>query len=270
MPPRRYIGLIGTSRLLPPASPARELDGLLPQDTVFVAYPSRVGVFPSTPVERLMQDVGHCDAALTAEAEGCSAAVIDSLGDYGIDAMRAALTIPVAGAGEAGMAAASRNGRRFALVTVWPASMNFIPEHLLRRHEIQAQCIAIYNVGTEEVLDRLSGPGGYLADVREGRAAVMARITDAIAAAAAAGAEAVLLGCTCMSPIAAALAASSPIPVINPLEEAVRAALAAKPPARPYLREGRTTLVRAMVDAVADQPVEDCEVCIFEEETSSL
>ena len=257
------IGLIGTPfDPFDRGPPARELAPLLPDGATLSAWPSHVGVFPYTPLERAMQVIGHAEAAMTAEREGCDAVVIDSVGDYGLGVMRAALGVPAIGSGEAGMAAAAGHGR-FKVVTVWPRSMNFIVTDLLRDYGHESGCLGIDNVGAEDDLDRLAGPDGYLADVKSGKAALLDAVHAAVARAAAEGADAVLLGCTCMSPIAARVAEAATIPVINPLGEGVKAALAAAPVARrPELREGRIELLRTMVASVADAPIEDCPVCV--------
>lgn len=66
--------------------------------------------FPYTPIEQAMQALGHADAALSAAEQGCEALVIDSVGDYGLSAMRAMLPIPAIGSGEAGLAEAAEGG----------------------------------------------------------------------------------------------------------------------------------------------------------------
>lgn len=257
------IGLIGTP--FDPfnrRAPAGELASLLPDGATLTAWPSRVGAFPYTPLERAMQVIGHAEAALAAAETGCDAVVIDSVGDYGLGAMRAALAIPAIGSGQAGMTAAAAHGR-FKVVTVWPQSMNFVVTDLLRDYGHEAACLGIDNVGQEGDLDRLAGPDGYLADVKRGKAALLDAVHAAVARAANDGADAVLLGCTCMSPIADRIAEIAAIPVINPLAEGVKAALAAPPIAQaPPLREGRIDLLRNMVASVADAPIEDCPVCV--------
>lgn len=257
----RRIGLIGAVRTS--SEPAPELIPLLPADVRLVAYPSRVGAFPYTPLEQALQQIGHLEAAFTAAADGCDAVVIDSVGDYGLAAMRAALDVPAIGAGDAGMAAASVEGRRFAIVTVWPASMNFIYEGLLAAYGYAGACTGIFNVGGEKDLDDVSGSDGYLARVHRGEATVLAGIDRAIGQARDGDAHAVLLGCTCMSPAAERIARASPLPVINPLAAGVMAALEA--PAVPIgtpRRPARRALVAAMVAAAAAEPTEPCPVCI--------
>ncbi|HEX7874471.1 MAG TPA: aspartate/glutamate racemase family protein [Sphingobium sp.] len=258
------LGLLGTVRGLDPRV-RPELHPGLPVGTELSAWASRVGVFPSTPVERAMQAIGHLEAGLSAAAAGVDAVAIDSLGDYGLDALRAALAIPVVGSGEAGMAAAAAHGR-FAIVTVWPRSMNFVPEDLLDAYGHRDRCTGIRNVGEEGVLDAIAGPDGYLDRVNRADTGILGRVVAEIEAAVAEGAEAILLGCTCMSPMAAKVAAAVRVPVINPLAEAAQkaVALASACGAKGIITE-RAELVRRMVDAIAGEVDENCPVCVVAE-----
>lgn len=260
-----HIALLGT-----PAGHTRpELQSALTPGAQLTAWPSRVGVFPSTPVERDMQAIGHLEAGLSAAAAGADAVVIDSVGDYGLAALQSALAIPAVGSGEAGLAAAATLGR-FAIITVWPASMNFVPEALLRAYGHEGRCLGIHNVGAEDVIGRVAGPDGYLAGINRAEPSILGAVVTAIQAAAAAGAEAILLGCTCMSPMAAKVAAAVRLPVINPLAEAVsRAATlaaAATPPTARVVTE-RAALLTRMVDAIAGEADESCPVCIVDAST---
>ena len=257
------IGMIGTpANPLQRGGPAPELAALFP-DARFHAFPSRVPAFPYTPLEQAMQALGHAEAALSAAESGCDAVVIDSVGDFGLAAMRAMLPIPAIGSGEAGLAEAVEGGRSFGIVSVWPESMNFILYERLQACGVLHLCAGMANIGSEEDAAAIAGLDGYLAQVREARGAILSRVQAGIATLAAKGAEAVMLGCTCMSPMAERIAKASPVPVINPLAASARAALAAPPVARPpQLREGRPALLRAMVDAVAGEVAEACPVCI--------
>lgn len=258
------LGLLGTVRGLNPAV-RPELLPDLPAGTTLSAWPSRVGVFPSTPVERTMQAIGHLEAGLSAAEAGADAVVIDSVGDYGLDALRSALAIPVAGSGEAGMAAAAAHGR-FAIVTVWPRSMNFVPMDLLHAYGHKDRCIGIRNVGEEAVLDAIAGPDGYLDRVNRADGSILDKVLAEIEAAVADGADAILLGCTCMSPMAAKVAEAVRIPVINPLAEgAKQAALLAAQSGSKGIITGRADLVRRMVDAIAGEEDENCPVCVVAE-----
>jgi allantoin racemase len=257
------IGLIGTAaNPLAPTGPALELAALFPQ-VELIAVPSRVPAFPYTPLEQAMQALGHAEAALAAAEQGCTAVVIDSVGDYGLAAMRAMLAVPAIGSGAAGLAEAAMGGRRFGIVTVWPESMNFILAERLLASGCAGLCVGIVNVGEDSDTEALSGPEGYLAQVREGRAAVVGKVLAGVAELAVRGAEAVMLGCTCMSGMADGIADAVDTPIINPLAAGVRAASMTQPlSVTPHLREGRTDLLRAMVGAVAGEPAEDCPVCI--------
>ncbi|MDR7101167.1 aspartate/glutamate racemase family protein [Croceicoccus sp. BE223] len=242
----RRIGLVGTAfNPLDRNRPAAELAAMLPAGVELVGYPSHVPAFPHSALEQVLQQIGHLHAAMRAADDGCAALVIDSLGDYGLAAMRAGVGVPTFGSGEAGVAEAMAGGRRFAVV----------------------------NVGAEADTDNLGGPDGYLAQVRGGAPALLDRIVAACEDAARGGAEAILLGCTCMSPLAATLAERVFLPVVNPLAAGLRAALAAPDvpvPERAHPLRDRRALVDAMVAAVADQPAEDCPVCVvashFEQE----
>lgn len=257
------IGLIGaTLNPLHRSGPAPELAALFP-DVALFALPSRVPVFPYGPLEQAMQALGHAEAAMSAATQDCTAVVIDSVGDYGLAAMRAMLPIPAIGSGEAGLAEAAQAGRRFGIVTVWPESMNFILAERLAASGCADTCVGIVNVGEDSDTEALSGPDGYLAQVREGRAGVVGKVLAGVAELAARGAKAVMLGCTCMSGMADGIAAAAALPIINPLAAGVRAAISAPPlSATPDMREGRAELLRAMVGAVAEGPAEDCPVCI--------
>lgn len=258
------IALVGTAAGLAAAESRPDLKPAVPAGTELSAWPSRVGVLPSTPVERDLQAIGFLEAGMRAAASGVDAIAVDSFGDYGLAAMKVGLGIPVASAGESGIAVAAALGR-FAIVTVWPASMNFTPEGLIRTYGHEDRCVGIYNVGAEDVLGRVAGPDGYLAGVNRGEPAILLSILAAIDAAKAAGAEAILLGCTCMSPMAAKIAAAAAIPVINPLVEALKRAVAltydAKPAAAPIVST-REPMITRMIDAIAGQANESCPVCV--------
>lgn len=255
------IGFLGTVLGIDPRV-RPELHPGLPAGTELSAWPSRVGVFPATPVERDMQAIGHLEAGLSAAAAGVDAVVIDSVGDYGLDALQAALAIPAVGSGQAGMAAAAKLGR-FAIVTVWPSSMNFVHQRLLDIYGHRDRFLGMRNVGEEAVLGAIAGPDGYLSQVHHAEAGLLGRVVAQVEAAAAEGADAVLLGCTCMSPMADKVAAAVRVPVINPLAEAARqaVALAGQGGAKGVLTE-RAELLRRMVDAIAGEADENCPVCV--------
>src|SRR5712691_2101376 len=108
--------LMDTSHLLPHA----------PEGVRLVIYPPRISAFPHTPYDRLLVELAHVDAAERAARDGVDALLIDSTCDWGIEAIRAAVDVPVVGAGEVGIADASSGGRRFGIVTIWPPALEFL------------------------------------------------------------------------------------------------------------------------------------------------
>jgi allantoin racemase len=216
----------------------------------------RLSAFAATPYERLVVDLGYVDAAQAAAADGCDALFINSMADYGLDAMRAAVGIPVVGAGEAALRDGARDGRRFAIVTVWPASMRFLYDERLRSCGLESQCVAIRHLSGEDELARLGADDGVMARMHRGERAVVARLAamceDAVRED---GAQCIVLGCTCMAPIGPAIAGACFVPVIESSRAGFLATVAAvRDPSRRAAATGprrstRTALVPGLVDA---------------------
>ena len=193
----------------------------------FIVNP-RLSAFAFTPYELLVIDLGYVDAAQRAAGEpGCGAIVLNSFADYGIDAARAAVAVPVIGAGEATIEAASAAGRHsFAIVTVWPESMGFLYEERLRAVRGGSRCVAIRRISAERELERLGAPDGVMERMARGESAVLqALLRECEAAVSDDGAAAIALGCTCMAPIGPALAAACRVPVYESSRTAVSAAM---------------------------------------------
>lgn len=246
---------------------APELFSALPEGVRLTAYPSRAPVFPYTPLDRALQVLGHVEAAVRARADGCDAVVLDTFGDYGLDILRDGLGIPVVGCGDAALEAAARLGRTFGLVTTWPRSMDFIIKRVLRDSGLEAACRAIRTIGGEEDLTDVSEPGGYLSRIAAGEASLMARLEAACRATLEqGGAEVIVMGCTCLSPLAAAIAARSSLPVVNPRLAGVRRAVdivaLGETRRRPAFRRESLTVLEDMLDAVSLTPRESCPTCI--------
>lgn len=247
------IGVIGSgtaSRELPAHLVALATGAIAPH----IVNP-RLSAFAATPYERLVVDVGYVDAAQAAVAEGCDALFINSMADYGLDAMRAAVPVPVVGAGEAALREAGRDGRRFAIVTVWPASMRFLYDERLRACGLEAQCVAIRHLSGEDELARLGAEDGVMARMHRGEGAVVARLAALCEAAVRDdGAACIVLGCTCMAPIGLAVAAACSVPVIESSRAGYLATMralqdpAARRAASGAAQSARTALVPSLVD----------------------
>lgn len=188
----------------------------------------RLRSFARTPYDRLFTELGTLDAAERALTSRCDAVYVDSFADYAVDAIRGVTTVPVVGAGEAAIGAASAGGRRFSIVTVWPRSMQFLYEERLARSAGGEHCAGVHFVSPEEELDRVGTRTGVQAQMRRREGGVVERLVQACADALAMdGSDAVLLGCTCMSPVGQQLAERCDVPVLDASAVGQQAALAA-------------------------------------------
>jgi allantoin racemase len=233
---------------------------------------TRAPVFPHTQLEHLLIQASTADGGLAAAQAGYDAIFINTFGDYGLDALRAALRIPVVGAGQATMQAALGLGRRFSIVTIWPERLRYLYEGLLRQYGFAERCASIRSVGEEDELAGLRDSENFVTDMRAGKAHMLRRVLAEIEAAFADdGADVVCLGCTCMAPIARRLADEFEAPVLDALavgykttEMLLSLGVAHSPrawrPAQP-----QDAVFAAMVGAarpLLEAAGEDCEVCV--------
>ncbi len=231
----------------------------------------RVRAFARTPYDHLLVELAHVDAAETALADGCDALLIDTFGDYAIERIRTVSTVPVVGAGEAGIAEAADGGRRFSIVTVWPESMGWLYRERLANCAGGVACSGVHHVGAEEELDRVGTAAGVKARMIRGEGATVDAIVAACHRAVAQdSSDAVLLGCTCMSPIAAAVQSRCSFPVIDASEAGLRSAYhvvrSGRSATRP-LGTQRAGTIPSIIDAwlaTGEVPNPDeCDVCVF-------
>lgn len=271
------LGLIGSATYRGKASavPAEVAAVLGAGDTARVYMPA-LNVFPRDALELNLLEVGHIDAGLRAAADGCDALVINSMGDYGLAALRAGAGVPVLGGGEAGLHKAASLGGKFAIVTVWPESTAFLYRQLLRAAALEDRCAAVLHVGKQtelEAIVRNIAPGEhYVARMQGGDTTMLDRIVQVCETAIKQHkASSILLGCTCMSPVAKKLASRVSVPVIDPLVEAVGSVLRGDVAAekRPFTYAKRDATFAAMAQA-GRQSVKDeaCEVCVVAEEAA--
>lgn len=211
----------GTASREPPAI-WRQWLGSSPTTQIELINP-RFVTFAFSAYERLLVDLGYVDAAQQAVRAGCDAVIINSFADYGIEATRAAVQVPVIGAGETALQVASANGQRpFSIVTVWPRSMAFLYEERLRATRLENLCRGLHHLSNEDELTRLGDPAGVMARMSRQETAVIDRVAALCKTAVAHdGCEAIVLGCTCMAPIAAQLAERLAIPVIEGSQAAI-------------------------------------------------
>ena len=187
----------------------------------------RLSAFAFTPYERLIVDLGYVDAAQQAARAGCDAILLNSFADYGIEAARSAVGIPVIGAGEAAMRAAGAGGRPYAIVTVWPESMGYI--YAERRRSLEDRdCVAVRHVSPESELGRLGSEEGVMPQMARGESPVIDRIVaECERAVRETGARAIALGCTCMAPVGPRVAERCSVPVFESSRAGFEAAVMA-------------------------------------------
>ena len=146
------------------------------------------------------------------EKAGVDAHVIACFDDTGLDAARALARAPVIGIGEAAYHLATLVAGRFSVVTTLPRSIPVL-EHNLLRYGLAFRCASVRAAGVP-VLD-LEKPGSP----------ACTRISAEIAAAIADDrAEAIVLGCAGMVDLAAEMAATHGVPVIEGAGAAVKLA----------------------------------------------
>ena len=249
------LGLMDTSHLAPHAPDGVEL----------VVYPPRLAAFPHTPYDRLLVDLAHVDAAERAVRDGVDALLIDSTCDWGIEAIRAAVDVRVVGAGEVGITEASEGGRRFGIVTIWPPALEFLYTERARSVQGGELCTGIRYASADHELARLGEEGSVIARMDRREEPVLERIVDECRSSVAEdGAEAILLGCTCMAKTAPLIEERfQDVPVIEPARSALDVVLDAAPTRR--ARSGLAGLVPALVDTwvggTRSPELPDAEAC---------
>jgi allantoin racemase len=149
------------------------------------------------------------DAAL----EGMSGVIVAAFGDPGADALGRRLSVPVIGIAEASMRAAADVGR-FSVVTTTP----LLADKIRQRAAHLGLGDRLASVRTTE-----QDPALLMSDETSLRAALAALIDVAITAD---GAEAIIIGGGPLAVVARALAARSPVPLIEPVPAATRALIA--------------------------------------------
>ncbi len=154
--------------------------------------------------------------AIAAEQDGIDAIVVDCMGDTGLSAIRAAVSIPTLGPAQTSMHFAAMLGRRFSVVTM-------LPEHHAHICELAE------SNGLE---DRLGPPRSVampiLAAMREVQRMKEALLQSIIQAVRDDSAEVIILGCTSMAGMGAEMKAGlanadvKAIPVIDPIPLTLR------------------------------------------------
>lgn len=230
---------------------------------------TKLSIFPGTPYQRGLVALGYVEAGIRAQDQGCDGVFINTFGDYGITELKSALRIPVVGAGEASLTLATTLGRRFAIVTIWPPSLNFLYEERLATTGLASRCVGIFNVLNELEMNQRGQSNDPVAAMRAARADMIDRISvAAIKAVREQGADTIVLGCTCMAPIGGVIAARLDVPVIEPMTAGYAATemlaalkLAQSKTAFPAPPPAALDVARQLVSGGISVPDDDCDVC---------
>lgn len=177
---------------------------------------SRLPHTPYSPYDLELLYLGYLDAAVRAEREGFDAVFIDAYPDYGLRAMKSALCIPVVGAGQATMSLATTLGRRFSIVTVWPRSFDFLYRNHLHDCGMTDRCASVRFIGPEDETAKIGTSASVMERMHRGEASITeAVIAECERAVHEDGADTIVFGCTCMTPIGPAVAAACDFPVLE-------------------------------------------------------
>ena len=151
--------------------------------------------------------------AIKAEKEGYNAVIVYCFGNPGVNAARAAVKIPVFGAGEVGITFANLLGNRFSIISTLEVA---VPRCLrtVKLLDMESKLASIRTVNMP-VLELESKDKLLKAALDAGQLA----IED--------GADIIVLGCTCMTGIRNHLEEKLGIPVIDPGEATLKFAEAA-------------------------------------------
>jgi allantoin racemase len=170
-------------------------------------------------LDRVVLELAYAEAGLRAAKAGFDALLVTPFKDYGVRELRSAVDVPVIGGGQSAMQIAAGLGR-FAVVTVYPPTLRGLYERHIAACGFEGHCSGVYFASDDHELKGLLGEGGEIRELGlNKRGALMDRIESASRRALGGGAQVIVLGCTCMSPIKAELEhrLGATTPVIDPL-----------------------------------------------------
>lgn len=163
------------------------------------------GVFPVDEAARVIVDEQYLQAGLRAARDGFDALYINTVGDYGLNALRASVAIPVVGSGECSVRMAASHGR-FSIVTIWPPALDFIYARVLDASGVMDVYQGTTHLSADSDMPSLAVEENFVTDMRSCTLNSMQQIIAARdMAIGQVGSAAVVLGCTCMAPAAAML-----------------------------------------------------------------
>jgi len=161
----------------------------------------------------LAMSVDQVVAIGRARASQVSAIVIAAFGDPGLPTLRAAVDVPVIGIGEAAMREAAHGGRHFGIATITPGLEASIAK-------------AVAGLGLGGLFTGCRIPPGDPSQLASDPRALDASLDAAVRACIQDGAQAVVIGGGPLAESAGRIAARFDIPVISPIDAAMREAAA--------------------------------------------
>lgn len=179
-------------------------------------------VFPATMADREICEDAYFEAGLKAAATGADALYINTVGDYGHAMLRDAVSIPVGGAGRGAFLSALATAEHFSVVTLWPPAMRFIYDAVLTEMNLQEYCDDIVHLTDDTLLTLEDGPITAMAEMQSCAVTTVDEVANAILSLQTRypGTQ-VILGCTCMYPLADSLQARG-ISVLEPMSAGFR------------------------------------------------
>lgn len=150
--------------------------------------------------------------AVELEREGFDAIVPGCFGDPGIDGIRELVNIPVVGPGATSMLVAANLGHRFGIVTVLESVVRPL-ENLARLTGVDSKLASVRQIGLPVLSLNQNPDATYARLVATARQSIEEDRADVL-----------IMGCGTLSFRAAELQAELNVPVINPLQVALRTA----------------------------------------------
>ena len=148
----------------------------------------------------------YFDAGMAAAADGAEALFINTVGDYGVTKLQTALDIPVSGAGAGALRQALRHAERFSILTLWPPGMRFIYEMMMSESGLSDFCSEILHLSSDNILASESGPAEAMKTFQACGVTTIEKVVQSITALSTRHPDdAIVLGCTCMYPLARVL-----------------------------------------------------------------
>lgn len=187
-------------------------------EAVLEAVPG--AVFPDSLAARDQCARAYLTASVRAERSGYAGLFINTVGDYGLADVRRTCEIPATGAGEGAVLTALRQGK-FGIVSIWPPRLAFIYDAILSATRTRQDCVNVYHLSRDEDLATLEQPENFVTDMQACAATSLQAIREACELCLAQGAKNIVLGCTCMYPVARLLRAEG-LPIIEPMEAGYR------------------------------------------------